>query len=81
MMAAMHAMDQTLDELVAKMDAATGADKTDAIAAVVKELVAQRRQISDRMMTMQGRMMQHMMSMPGGMGMMHRGGQAAPMRK
>lgn len=50
MMAAMHEMNQRLKDLVAKMDAASGEDKTDAIAAVVKELVTQRTQMSDRMM-------------------------------
>ena len=78
MMARMRALDQKLNELVAKMDAAKGTVKVDAIASVVKELVAQRAQMRDDMTAMQGRMighmMQHMMSMQGGMmGMMNRG--------
>jgi hypothetical protein len=84
MMKTMHAMDQKLKDLVAQMDAATGAKKADAIAAVVKELVAERANMSGRMMTMQEgmmqHMMQHMMSMQGAMmGMMNRGGQSATM--
>ena len=83
-MAAMREMDQKLKDLVAKMDAAKGEAKIDAVAAVVRDLVTQRTQMSDRMMTMQGRMMghmmQHMMSMQGGMrGMMNRGGQPGAM--
>ena len=79
MMARMRALDQRLNDLVAKMDAAKGTAKVDAIATVVKELVAQRAQLRDEMMAMQGRMMghmmQHMMSMQGSMmGMMNRGG-------
>lgn len=77
-------MDQKLKDLVVKMDAATGEGKTDAIAAIVKELVTQRTQMSDRMMTMQGRMMGHMMQrmmrMQGAMrGVMNRGGQPGAM--
>jgi hypothetical protein len=84
MMNAMHAMDQKLKDLVGKMDAASGSAKTDAIAAVVKELVAERTDMSSRMMMMDGRMMQHMMqhmmSMQGGMmSMMNRGTQAGTM--
>jgi len=84
MMATMHAMDQKLKDLVAQMDAATGAKKADAIAAVVKELVAERTNMSGRMMMMQDgmmqHMMQHMMSMQGGMmSMMNRGGQSSAM--
>jgi hypothetical protein len=63
MLAEMKAMDQRLDELVAKMTAAEGADKIDAVAAVVKELVAQRTILRERAMGMQGRMMEQMKSM------------------
>ena len=58
MMEQMKANDAKLDELVAKMNAATGDAKVDAIAAVVTEMVAQRK-------AMRG----HMAPMPhGGMG-------------
>lgn len=43
MRARMHAHDLRLDELVAAMNAAEGEAKIDAVAAVVNELVAQRR--------------------------------------
>jgi hypothetical protein len=66
MMAEATAMDQKLDELVARMNTAEGPAKVDAIAAVVNELVARRTEMRDRMMTMQDRMMQQMMSMMGG---------------
>lgn len=62
MMAKMEAMDARLDELVKKMNAATGSKKTDAAAAVINELVAQRRQMRDHMMAMQPEMMKHMMA-------------------
>ena len=61
MMADMKAMDQKLDGLVAKMNAAKGTDKVDAVAAAVSELVAQRTQMRTRMMSMQDGMMGHMM--------------------
>lgn len=78
MMADMKAMDQKVDDLVAKMNAARGGEKVDTIAAVVNELVAQRKQMRGRMTAMQDRMMGHMMghmtSMQGGMmGMMSHG--------
>lgn len=41
MMEEMRSQQEKLDRLVAAMDAAKGSDKVDAIAAVVKELVAQ----------------------------------------
>jgi hypothetical protein len=79
MMASMRALDQKLDALVSKMNAARGTDKVDAIAAVVKEMVTQRTQMRDQMMTMDDRMMghmiQHMTSMQGGMMSMMNGGQ------
>jgi hypothetical protein len=60
MMQRMAAADQKLDQLVAKMNAATGDEKVAAIAAVVTELAAQRRQMR-AMMQMQGGMMEQMM--------------------
>jgi hypothetical protein len=62
MMARMEAMDARLDELVKKMNAATGKGKPDAVAAVVNELVAQRKQMREQMMAMQPEMMKHMMA-------------------
>ena len=61
MMATMETMDARLDELVKKMNAATRSRKADAVAAVVNELVAQRKQMREHMMTMQPAMMKHMM--------------------
>ena len=61
MMADMKAADQKLDPLVAKMNAATGQAKTDATAATVTELVAQRKQRHEMMMKMQHGAMTHMM--------------------
>ncbi len=61
MMAKMEAMDARLDELVKKMNAATGSKKADAAAAVINELVAQRKQMREHMMAMQPEMMKHMM--------------------
>jgi hypothetical protein len=57
----MKAADQRLDDLVAKMNAASGQAKVDATAAVVTELVTQRKIMRDRMMKMQDGMMGHMM--------------------
>jgi predicted transcriptional regulator len=62
MMAKMEAMDARLDELVKKMNAATGRKKPDAVAAVINELVAQRKQMREQMMAMQPEMMEHMMA-------------------
>ena len=62
MMAERHAADQKLDELVAKMNAARGNDRIDAMAAVITELVAQHKNMGAGMMRMGG-----MMSMPDGM--------------
>jgi hypothetical protein len=61
MMAKMEAMDSRLDDLVKKMNAAKGSRKADAVAAVVNELVAQRKQMREQMMAMQPEMMKHMM--------------------
>jgi hypothetical protein len=56
----MKAADQRLDGLVAKMNAASGQAKGDATAAVVTEMVAQRKMMRDRMIKMQDGMMSHM---------------------
>lgn len=61
MMTGMKAADQRLDDLVAKMNAASGMEKTDAAAAVVNEMVAQRRAMRDGMAKMQHGMMGHTM--------------------
>ena len=57
MMADMKAADQRLDALVATMNAASGMDKTAATAAVVSEMVTQRRTMRDGMMKIQENMM------------------------
>ncbi|HQP37112.1 MAG TPA: hypothetical protein PLI95_18130, partial [Polyangiaceae bacterium] len=58
-------MDATLDKLVAEMNAARGSKDVDAMekpmAAVINELVAQRKALSSMMMEMQPAMMAHMM--------------------
>ncbi len=61
MMTEMKAADQRLDDLVAKMNAASGTEKSDATAAVVTEMVTQRRTMRDGMMKMEDGMMGHMM--------------------
>ena len=61
MMADMKAADQRLDDLVATMNTASGMDKMAATAAVVSEMVTQRRTMRDGMMKMQEDMMSHMM--------------------
>lgn len=61
MMAEMKAVDERLDALVAKMNAATGEAKVNATAEAVAELVAQRKTTRDRMLGMHQRMMSHMM--------------------
>ena len=61
MMADMKVADQRLDDLVAKMNTASGAEKTTATAAVVTAMVTQRRTMREGMMKMQAGMMGHMM--------------------
>jgi hypothetical protein len=61
MMAETKAADQRLDDLVGKMNAASGVVKADATAAVVSEMVTQDRTMRDGMMKMQDEMMAHMM--------------------
>lgn len=60
MMTEMKTTDQRLDDLVGKMNAASGQAKVDAVATVVTEIVAQRKTMRDRMMQMHQRMMSHM---------------------
>jgi hypothetical protein len=60
MMAEMQASSMKLDDLVKKMNAATGQAKVDDLAGIVTELVAQHRGMHEKMMTM-------MMSMHGTM--------------
>ena len=47
MMARMAAADQKVADLVARMDAATGGEKVAAMAAVINELIAQRKQMHE----------------------------------
>jgi hypothetical protein len=61
MMTDMKAGDQRLDDLVAKMNAASGTEKVAATATVVTEMVTQRRTMRGVMMKMQHGMMGHMM--------------------
>lgn len=56
----MKAADLRLDELVTKMNAASATDKPAATAAVVTEMVAQRRAMRDGMSHRQHQMMGHM---------------------
>ena len=60
-----HAMDAKLDQLVADMNAAKGSKDVDALekpmAAVINELVDQRKAMHSMMMEMQPEMMKHMM--------------------
>ena len=60
MMAEMTASQNKLDDLVARMNAATGPAKVDQVAAVVTELVAQHKSMHARMMAPGGMMMQMM---------------------
>ena len=61
LMKEIKAADQRLDDLVTKMNAASGTEKVDATAAVVNEMVTQRRTMRDGMMKVEGGMMGHMM--------------------
>jgi len=66
MMAEMQASQAKLDELVAQMNAATGPEKVDRIAAVVNEMAAMHKRMSTMMNgMMEGGMMQQRMKMPG----------------
>ena len=61
LMADMKAADQRLDDLVATMNTASGMEKMTATAAVVTEMVTQRRTTQAGMMKMQEGMLGHMM--------------------
>lgn len=61
MMQRMQAMDKNLDDLIADMNKATGSRKVDAVAMVVTEMAAQRKQMHQEMMRMNEGMMSHMM--------------------
>ena len=63
MMAAMKAADAKLDDLVQKMNAATGEKKTEAMAALLTALVQEHRIMSDSMMANMMKMMDMMGSM------------------
>ena len=70
MMARMKATDQKLDELVKKMNAAKGTEKTNAIAELLTVLVQDQRTMHDSMMSNMSGMM-NMMNMMNMMGNMH----------
>lgn len=61
MMTEMKAADQRLSDLVAKMNSASSQAKVDATAAVVNELVSQRKAMHEHMMAMQHGVASHMM--------------------
>jgi hypothetical protein len=61
MQKSMKSMDDRLQPLVAKMNQAKGSARTDALVAVVNELVAQRQQMRDQMGSMMPQMMDHML--------------------
>ena len=73
MMTEMNAADQRLDALAAKMTGATGQAKVDATAAVVSELVSQRKTMRETMMKMHhetmGHVAEHMQAGAGSMAM------------
>lgn len=60
MKAEMASMDARLDSLLATMNSASGNQKVDAAAAVINEMVAQRKAMRGHMMAMGPKMMQHM---------------------
>jgi uncharacterized coiled-coil protein SlyX len=65
MMQQVQAADARMDRLVGEMNRATGQKKVDAMAAVINELVAQRKQMRSHMMQMMQRMhSEHMMGGP-----------------
>jgi hypothetical protein len=71
MMAEMESMDAKLDSLVAAMNAATGDDKVSAMAAVLEELVVQRKAMHEKMQQ------RRMGMMPGMEGMHDKEGKSA----
>lgn len=66
MQASSKAMDDRLAALVNDMNNATGSAKVDRMAAVIAELVAQRKQMRDDMAAMMPQMMNHMQHMHSG---------------
>jgi hypothetical protein len=70
MMSTMKASQTKIDELVQKMNAAQGADKVDAMAALLTAMVDEQKMCRSMMANMSGDMgnMMHMMQMMGGMG-------------
>jgi hypothetical protein len=60
MMAEIKTSDQRLDDLVTKMNAASGQAKVEATAAAVTEIVSQRKTMRERMMQLQQCMRSHM---------------------
>ena len=84
MMQGMQAMDTKLDDLVADMNKATGSRKVDALARVVTEMAAQRKQMRQEMMQMsdgmRSHMMEHMLSGSAAMCPMMKGMESAPNR-
>jgi hypothetical protein len=67
MMSRMKEMDARLDEKVAAMDAAKGDQKVEAMAAVIKEMVSQRKNMQEHMMKMREMRMGEHGQMKGGM--------------
>ena len=61
MHASQKALDEKLDGLISQMNKASGSAKVDRMAAVINELVSQRKQMHSQMMTMMPQMMEHMM--------------------
>lgn len=61
MQADIKAQDARGDDLVMKMNTSTGAERVEAMAAVITELSAQRKVREEKMAAMQADMMQHMM--------------------
>ena len=60
MMSDMQVMNAALDQKLAVMEKATGPAKVDAMAAVIAEMAAQRKQMQQKMMAMRSDMMTHM---------------------
>jgi len=73
--------DAKLNDLVAKMKAASGEKKVDAIAAVVSEMAAQRQARHEKMAAMQSKMAAAMENCPADCPMMHKGGGPAESEK
>jgi len=81
MMADMKASGAKMDLKVAAMNAATGAAKTDAIAAVINEMVSQQKEMMAKMASMHGQMMGHMAHPDGPMKGMDMGKRPADLPK